>query len=97
VLDVLNLHGFFDVVVAGDTLARRKPDPAPLRHAFEALGRPGVYVGDNGIDAQTAQGAGVPFWLFTEGIRHDPLDRIPHDHAFSDYAAISTLYAELRG
>ncbi|WP_375259923.1 HAD-IA family hydrolase [Citreimonas sp.] len=92
VLDALDLRGLFGAIVAGDTLPVRKPDPAPLHRAFEALGGAGIYVGDNGVDAQTASRAQVPFWLFTEGIRQEPLAEIPHDRAFDDFAYFADLY-----
>ncbi|MCB9537948.1 MAG: HAD-IA family hydrolase [Myxococcales bacterium] len=54
----------FGVVVAGDTLAARKPDAAPLRHAAEALGaEPSTvtYVGDSEVDLEAAAAAGTAF------------------------------------
>jgi 2-phosphoglycolate phosphatase len=49
-------------VVAGDTLAERKPHPLPLLHAAGLLGlEPGecVYVGDAERDVQAARNAGM--------------------------------------
>ena len=49
-------------VVAGDTLAERKPHPLPLLHAAALLGvSPGecVYVGDAERDVQAARNAGM--------------------------------------
>lgn len=49
-------------VVGGDTLARRKPDPAPLLHACALAGVPpvrSVYVGDDPRDIQAGRGAGL--------------------------------------
>lgn len=86
VLDTVGLRAVFDVVVAGDTLERRKPDPAPLRHCLDVLGGGGVYVGDSEVDAETARRAGVPFVLFTRGIRHGPLEAIPRQADFADFA-----------
>jgi phosphoglycolate phosphatase len=89
VLAALNLTGYFDVLVAGDTLAERKPDPAPLHHAFAALGASeAVYVGDSPVDAETALRARVPFLLFSEGIRTVSIDDIPHDLLFEDFKAL---------
>ncbi len=92
VLDNLNLSRFFEIVVGGDTLPQRKPDPRPLHHAFNALGagQP-VYVGDSEVDAETAQRAQVPFLLFSEGYRKTPTDRIPHDHLYSDSRDLTAL------
>jgi phosphoglycolate phosphatase len=92
VLDHLDLAGAFDAIVAGDTLDRRKPDPAPLHHAFAGLGaQTGVYVGDSPVDADTARAANTPFVLFTEGIRTVPLKDIPHDRAFDDFAQLPEI------
>lgn len=98
VLKHLALARFFDVVLGGDSLPQRKPDPAPLHAAFAALG-PGqrLYVGDSEVDAETAQRADVPFMLFTEGYRKSPVDRIPHDMAFANFAALPGLVESLVG
>jgi phosphoglycolate phosphatase len=92
VLDALDLERWFDAVVAGDSLPIRKPDPAPLRLAFDQIGATeGVYVGDSDVDAATAQNAGVPFAFFTEGICTVPHDEIPKDRAFSDFAEVPEI------
>ena len=39
ILEALDLARFFDVVIGGDSLPVKKPDPAPLHAAFEALGQ----------------------------------------------------------
>ena len=62
VLDGLDLARFFSVVVGGDSLAARKPDPAPLTLALGRLGVPAgaaVMVGDHRNDMLAARGAGV--------------------------------------
>lgn len=49
-------------VVSGDTLAQRKPDPAPVRHACALAGmdpRASVFVGDDLRDIQAGHGAGL--------------------------------------
>lgn len=53
----------FDLVICGDTLATRKPDPAPLLHCLEKLGcttDETVMVGDSINDIKAAKAAGVP-------------------------------------
>ncbi len=82
----MGLDGYFDTVIGGDSTDKRKPDPAPLRQALRALNASQVlYVGDSEIDAETAVNADVPFALFTEGYRKQPVAEIPHDFAFSDF------------
>ncbi len=49
-------------VVAGDTLATRKPDPAPVLHACNEAGiipATGVFVGDDPRDIQAGRDAGM--------------------------------------
>lgn len=98
VLDLLGLDGFFGVVVGGDTLSRGKPDPAPLEHAFAALGDGArLYVGDSEIDAETARRAGVRFALFTGGYRRGPVAMLDHDHRFSRHDELAGIVAGLVG
>jgi phosphoglycolate phosphatase len=53
-----------DALVAGDSTAARKPDPAPLLEACRRLGVPPqacVLIGDSAHDAHAARAAGMPF------------------------------------
>ncbi len=94
----LGLAGTFAAVVCGDTLPRRKPDPAPLRHCLAALGAPGgLFVGDSEVDAETAARAGLPFVLFTSGYRKTPVAAIAHAAAFDDHALLPGLIAARAG
>lgn len=91
ILSALGWTGRFGCVVAGDTLAVRKPDPAPLLHVAKMLGSEAadtLYVGDSETDAETAWAAGMRFVLWAHGYRKTPLD---------GFDAILTLdkYAEL--
>ena len=96
ILDALDLARFFDVVIGGDTLAVKKPDPAPLHAAFAALpAAPLVYVGDSEVDAQTAARAEVSFALFTLGYRQTPVADLPHAFAFDDFARLAPFVAGL--
>ena len=86
------LDHLFGAVVGGDSLAVRKPDPAPLRATMRALGAStAIYVGDSEVDAETAQATRVPFALFTEGYRKTPPVRIPHWRAFSHHDDLPRL------
>lgn len=69
-LKQLELDHYFKLVVGGDTLDTRKPDPGPLLHAMEALsGSRGttVMVGDSAADVSAAQAAGIPCVAVTYG------------------------------
>jgi len=96
VLAHLGLLDRFAVTIGGDSTPVPKPDPAPLRAAFDALGAGAMlYIGDSETDAATAQRAGVPFVLFTEGYRRGPAAGIPHDAAFASFAMLPALVAAL--
>jgi phosphoglycolate phosphatase len=61
---------YFSVVVCGDTLPQRKPDPAPLAHAARSMQvEPAemLMVGDSINDAQAARAAGCPVFCVTYG------------------------------
>jgi phosphoglycolate phosphatase len=62
VLVAAGLSAFFEVVVSGDTLAAKKPDPAPLLYAAAAC-RTDIamvtMIGDSVTDLKAAQNAGV--------------------------------------
>ena len=96
VLKHLSLDTFFKAVIGGDSLSVSKPDPAPLRAAFNALGEgPVIYVGDSEVDAETAACAGAPFLLFTEGYRKVPISELPHVEAFSHFGKLPDLVTAL--
>lgn len=70
VLAHFGLTDFFPVVIGGDTLPRRKPDPLPLHQAIrDSGGGAAIFVGDSEVDAETAHNAQIPFALFTGGYR----------------------------
>lgn len=92
VLAELGLSGFFEVIVAGDTLPERKPDPTPLLHAARLLGHArAVFVGDSEVDARTAEAAALPFILFSEGYLRVPRHEISPVAVFSDYRELQAI------
>lgn len=77
---------FLTATVSADTLPVRKPDPAPLLHAFAEMGtQTGLYVGDSEVDAETAERAGVPFALYTQGYRKTDVADLYHSYAFDHF------------
>lgn len=96
VLRHLGLLERFAAVIGGDSLARRKPDPAPLQATRDLLGGgAAIYVGDSEVDAETAAAARMPFLLFTEGYRRTPVADLPHHAAFARFADLPALVAGL--
>lgn len=94
VLDHLGLAPLFSSVVAGDSCATRKPDPEMLHQSIRLLGGGrAIYVGDSEVDAETAQNAGAPFALYTEGYRKTDVHALHHDVAFSNFAMLPGIVA----
>jgi phosphoglycolate phosphatase len=60
ILEALGLTGYFEVVVGGDSVHGRKPNPAGLRAAAGTAGDV-LLVGDSPIDDHTASAAGSAF------------------------------------
>jgi phosphoglycolate phosphatase len=88
----------FPVIVGGDSLPTRKPDPAMLHHAIaETGGGPVLFLGDSEVDAETARRAGVPLILYTQGYRSTPLSDLPHHASFDHWAQMPALINRLRG
>ncbi len=59
----LKLDSYFELVVSGDSLPRKKPDPLPLTHACEHFGitpQQGILIGDSANDVKAAMAAGMP-------------------------------------
>jgi phosphoglycolate phosphatase len=68
-----DLAGYFDLVLGGDSLPRKKPDPMPLLHvAHEFALDPAqiVMIGDSSNDAKAARAAGCPVLLLPYGYNH---------------------------
>ncbi|WP_208645385.1 phosphoglycolate phosphatase [Paraburkholderia aromaticivorans] len=64
------LARYLDVLVAGDSIARMKPDPEPLWHACRLLGvepEHSVLVGDSPVDVRAARAAGLPVFIVSYG------------------------------
>ena len=69
----LALLDSFDLVLGGDSLARRKPDPLPLLHACSELGVAvgrSVFVGDSLNDVAAARAAGMRVVCVSYGYNH---------------------------
>jgi phosphoglycolate phosphatase len=83
----LGLHGYFKLVLSGDSLPRQKPDPLPLLHACRYFGITpdhGVLVGDSSNDVQAARAAGMPVICVTYGYNHGHDIRESHPDAVVD-------------
>ncbi|AKH69199.1 phosphoglycolate phosphatase [Spongiibacter sp. IMCC21906] len=73
ILAGLKLDHYLPVLVGGDTLPQRKPDPAPLLLACERLGvapENALMVGDSVNDVKAARAASIPVACVSYGYNH---------------------------
>jgi phosphoglycolate phosphatase len=95
-LGALGWEGRFDAVVGGDTLAVRKPDPAPL---LEAVARAGggraAFVGDSITDAETARAARLPFVAVSFGFSDRPVEALGADAVIESYGDLLSALSQL--
>ncbi len=72
-LEVLDIAQYFELVVGGDTVARRKPDPLPLQYGmqhFQVNAQQTLFLGDSKNDVQAARAAGCPVVCVSYGYNH---------------------------
>lgn len=69
-LERIGFARYFSLVLSGDSLPRKKPDPLPLTHTAEHFGIAPcdmLMIGDSINDAQAARAAGCPIFCVTYG------------------------------
>ena len=69
----LGVYDDFSIVISGDTLTKKKPDPAPLLHAAELLGcqpADAMMIGDSVSDVAAARAAGFQIVCMSYGYNH---------------------------
>ena len=70
VIPALGLDAYFPVIVCGDTLPYKKPDPRHVHKVIDLLGGDparSVFVGDSEVDIAAADNAGLPMVLVSYG------------------------------
>jgi phosphoglycolate phosphatase len=87
------IEQFFAVVIGGDDLPTKKPDPGPLRHAAAVFGIPTgrlLMVGDSGNDVEAARGAGCPVLVVPYGYREGrPVHELEADGIVASVDAVA--------
>ena len=72
-LQDLGIFDYFGIVVAGDTLPVKKPDPTPLLYAAEFFGvtpEQSLMIGDSKSDVKAARAAGFGIVCMSYGYNH---------------------------
>ena len=72
-LKELGVYDYFSIVISGDTLPEKKPDPMPLLHAakyFNVAPEQALMLGDSISDVKAARAAGFRIVCMTYGYNH---------------------------
>ncbi|MDX1824394.1 MAG: phosphoglycolate phosphatase [Thiohalomonadales bacterium] len=97
----LGVYDYFSIVISGDTLPQKKPDPAPLLHAakfFNVSPEQAMMIGDSISDVKAARAAGFRIVCMTYGYNHgvDIRDANP-DAVMDSMAELPDLLGKLQG
>lgn len=90
----LALDDYFPVVIGGDSLAQKKPDPLPVCFALEQLGVApdrAILIGDHHTDLAAGRAAGIHTCFCAWGIGQD--GGLPHDFRAASPHDLLTLFA----
>ena len=99
---ILEKHGLtnlLDMVVCGDTLSVKKPNPAVIQHCLDTLGvaqGEALFVGDSSIDMATAKAAGVLCWAVPYGYNLGrPIEETMPDRIVPDIREVPNFFRHL--
>ena len=92
------LFDYFELILSGDTLPKRKPDPLPLLHACEVFKvKPAelLLIGDSLNDTQAARAAGSPVFCVPYGYnRGRPVAELDLDAVVPSLAEAAKMIAK---
>ena len=99
---ILEKHGLtnlLDMVVCGDSLSVKKPNPAVIQYCLDTLGvaqGEALFVGDSSIDMATAKAAGVLCWAVPYGYNLGrPIEETLPDRIVPDIREVPNFFRHL--
>ena len=96
ILEKLGLMDDMAIIIAGDTLPQKKPDPLPLLHAasvFEKKPEQSLMVGDSESDVKAARAAGFQIVCVSYGYNHGhDIRETKPDAVIDSIADLSALF-----
>lgn len=98
-LETLGIARYFPVVIGGDTLSVKKPDPEHLWEAVRRLGSArsdAIMVGDSETDTAAAQNAAIACICVSFGYRRVGLDELGADLVIDHYREFPAALAKLQ-
>ncbi len=99
ILDALDIAGYFDSIIGGDSTPHKKPHPLPLQTCLEELETsPGqaIMIGDSGADVGAARAAGVPVFLVPDGYTGVPAETLGADFVLNDLSELSGVLSRFQ-
>jgi len=95
ILKAHQLENIFEMVISGDTLDTKKPDPSCIEMClkkYQVKAIESLLVGDSSTDAQTAKNGGIKVWLMPYGYNQGvPLEDSKPDYIASGFEDILNL------
>ena len=96
ILKNLGIYDYFEIVISGDTLPLKKPDPAPLLHGAEFFGiqpENSMMIGDSISDVKASRAAGFSIVCMSYGYNHGVDIRTANPDAVIDtFAELEHLF-----
>lgn len=96
ILNNLGIRDYFELIVSGDTLPQKKPDPAPLLYAasyFNIEPSQALMIGDSVNDVKASRAAGFQIVCVSYGYNHGNDIRSANPDAVIDsFAELNTLF-----
>jgi len=96
VLEQLGIHDDFDIVISGDTLPQKKPDPAPLLHGADYFGvtpDKAMMIGDSINDVKASRAAGFNIVCVSYGYNHGmDIRTMEPDAVIDTFAELESLF-----
>ncbi len=97
-LEMLGIDHYFPVVIGGDTLPVKKPDPEHLFEAIRQLGgmrENAVMVGDSETDVHAAKNAGIPCVCVSFGYTRVPVAELDAEAVIDHFDEFPAALAKL--
>ncbi|MGW8228308.1 MAG: phosphoglycolate phosphatase [Gammaproteobacteria bacterium] len=97
----LGVYDYFSIVISGDTLPKKKPDPMPLLHAakfFNVDPEQALMIGDSISDVKAARAAGFRIVCMSYGYNHGvDIHEAKPDGVMDSMAELPELLDKLQG
>ena len=98
ILNNLGIRDYFELIVSGDTLPQKKPDPEPLLYAasyFNIEPSQALMIGDSVNDVQASRAAGFQIVCVSYGYNHgNDIRSADPDAVIDSFAELNTLFLE---